>query len=343
MEITPIKPNAISLLSTLRCSAACDNCCFGCNPKQGRSMTYDEMKGYVDMGLETYPDTIKKFCLTGGECMLLGKDVDRILAYCKSRGLECSMVSNAFWATDYEKAFKTLKRLQRSGLALVAFSTGDDHNQYVPWTNVKNACLAAARLGLSPELRYEERPGHMSILRHIEADEEMSLFIKSRSIKIMMNTWMEYNNKGAGTRRTKVPFPEYREIKGCSSLFQDIIIDPYGEVYACCGIGACHIPQMRLGNVQREPIKDIYERAFNDFLKIWLYMDGPQAVLKYVHEKTGMKFNRHTKNHCDICRTIFTDKRIIPLIRDNFFDAAYYPLLLYNTRAEKENEERAKR
>lgn len=83
--------------------------------------------------------------------------------------------------------------------------------------------------------------------------------------------------------------------------------------------------------------------AFNDFLKIWLYMDGPQAVLKYVHEKTGMKFNRHTKNHCDICRTIFTDKRIIPLIRDNFFDAAYFPLLLYNTRAEKENEERAKR
>lgn len=54
MEITPIKPNAISLLSTLRCSAACDNCCFGCNPKQGRSMTYDEMKGYVDMGLEAY-------------------------------------------------------------------------------------------------------------------------------------------------------------------------------------------------------------------------------------------------------------------------------------------------
>ena len=93
----------------------------------------------------------------------------------------------------------------------------------------------------------------------------------------------------------------------------------------------------------REVAEKIYERAFNDFLKIWLYMDGPQAVLKYVHEKTGMKFNRHTKNHCDICRTIFTDKRIIPLIRDNFFDAAYYPLLLYNTRAEKENEERAKR
>lgn len=68
MTITPIKPSNITLLTTVRCTAACDNCCFGCTPKQGRTMTYEEMKTYVDKCLEAYPDTISSFDLTGGEC-----------------------------------------------------------------------------------------------------------------------------------------------------------------------------------------------------------------------------------------------------------------------------------
>lgn len=61
-----------------------------------------------------------------------------------------------------------------------------------------------------------------------------------------------------------------KEKTPCKHLFEDIIINPYGEVYACCGIGVCHIPQMRLGNIHQEPIQTIYERTFEDVLKIWL-------------------------------------------------------------------------
>ena len=66
MHIIRIKPIGITLLATLRCTAACDNCCFGCHPKQGRTMTFEEMKDYVDKSLEAYPDSIQKFGLTGG-------------------------------------------------------------------------------------------------------------------------------------------------------------------------------------------------------------------------------------------------------------------------------------
>ena len=99
MTVTHIKPSSIVLLTTLRCTAACDNCCFGCTPEQGRTMTLDEMKLYVDMCLEAYPDTISSLDLTGGECMMLGKDVDRIFSYARGKGLKCYMVSNGFWAT----------------------------------------------------------------------------------------------------------------------------------------------------------------------------------------------------------------------------------------------------
>lgn len=306
-------------------------------------MTYEEMKGYVDKILEAYPDTISTFDLTGGECMLLGRDVDKIFSYATSKGLTCSMVSNAFWAADYEKAFKTLKRLKRNGLRSVSFSTGDDHNRYVPWMNVRNASVAAARLGLKTELRIEGVFGRNDITDGLDSDAEIVTLIQQRKLSISRSPWMEYYNKGKKIRNWRISFYDTGEHRRCGTLFQNIIINPYGEVYACCGIGVCHIPQMRLGNINHEPIKAIYERAFEDFLKVWLFMEGPEKILKFVHEKTGQKFLWHTTHMCDICRVIFTDKSIIPLIKDNFYDAAYFPMISYESIAQTNNEYRRKR
>ena len=343
MNITPIKPSGIALLTTLRCTAACDNCCFGCTPIQGRSMTFEEMKEYVDMSIEAYPDSISSLDLTGGECMLLGKDIDKILAYAKSKGLKCFMVSNAFWASDYDKAYKTLKRLKSKGLTKVSFSTGNDHNQYVPWQNVRNAAVAAARLGFPTEIRVEDRIGYMSVLNHLNGDIDVVTLIKQGKLSMTTSPWMEYPNKAKKSRSWKIPLRDLDKPDPCKSLFENIIINPYGEVYACCGIGVCHIPQMRLGNIHQDNIKTIYERAFRDFLKIWLFTKGPHDVLKFVSEKTGQKFNWHTTHHCDLCRIIFTDKAIIPFIKEHFYDVAYFPLLSYEVEAKQANETRTKR
>lgn len=90
------------------------------------------------------------------------------------------------------------------------------------------------------------------------------------------------------------------------------------------------------------PIQTIYERAFEDVLKIWLYTEGPQDVLAFVKKKTGQKFNWHTRHNCDICRTIFTDKSILSILRDNVFEADSMPLLFYHCKAKTENERRTK-
>lgn len=345
MPVQIIKPNCITLLVTLRCTATCDNCCFGCNPEQGRSMTFEEMKAYVDMSLEAYPDSISKLSLTRGECMILRKDVEKIFAYAKSKGLECVMVSNAFWATDYDKAYNTLKRLRNKGLTSASFSTGYDHNKYVPWTNVRNAAVTAARLGIVSEIRVESQSWYdTTILRSLEADAEVLELVAQKKLSITSSPWMKYYNKEQKKARNyKITLWESEKKDPCNYLFQCIIINPYGEVYACCGIGVCHIPQMRLGNINKEPIKTIYERSFDDFLKIWLYCNGPQAILEFVQQKTGQKFIWHTRHHCDICRTIFTDKTIIPLLREYFHEVVYPTMMHYDIKATVENEARSKR
>ena len=44
-------------------------------------MTLEEMKHYVDVCIDAYPQSITRLALTGGECFLLGDDLDEIVRY----------------------------------------------------------------------------------------------------------------------------------------------------------------------------------------------------------------------------------------------------------------------
>lgn len=343
MRVKPIKPQAIHFLTTTRCTASCDNCCLGCTPGEGRDMTLEEMKEYVDECLDAYPDTITTLDLTGGECMLLGKDVEQIFCYARDRGLRCSMVSNAFWATSYDKVLRTLRRLSRCGLRQVSFSTGVEHGNHVPWQNARHAAVAAARLGITVELRIEQAYGCPDIGKDIEADPEVIELVRRGRLNLYRHTFVTYSNRRPKERSWKVPYYDYNDVHSCRNLFEGIVIDPYGNVYPCCGLGMCKNPYLLLGNIHREPIKTIYERAFDDFLKLWIYSKGPDAVLKFVHEKTGQKFQWHSRHICDICRIIFTDKTILPVVRDNFYEIAGSVMLAYNAYAKVSNDSRTKR
>lgn len=301
------------------------------------------MKSYVDKCLKAYPDTITHLDLSGGECMLLGKDIDRIFRYAKGKGLTCGMVSNAFWATDYKKAYRTLERLQRKGLSIASFSTGEDHDKYVPWMNVLNACVASATLGIDTTLRIEFHSKSTSVLDYMVADFRLADLVNQKKLKIKFDGWIDFNNKGNKPFTKKTAYQVSPKPMPCDSLFKSIIINPYGEVYACCGLGCCKIPQMRLGNINQESIKTIYERAFDDLLKLWLFVAGPQGVLNYVKETTGRRFMIRMRQQCAVCRIIFKDKTMLPYLRYKCPSLAPTIISSYNYKAELLNNARTKR
>lgn len=275
------------------------------------------MKSYVDKCLEVWPDTIKNMDITGGECMTNGKAVEGIVEYGTQRGLTVGALSNAFWATSKARATKTLESLYRKGLKIITFSTGDNHTHFVPFKNVRTAAIAAARIGLTPYIRVEVHYGSSPLKKDIEADEELVGLIKAKKINLSFDTWMDFVKKG---RNFKIDYIQDNDCIGCNGLFDTIPINPYGEVFACCGLPSPRLPYLRLGNINKEPIRDIYERNFNDVLKIWLKLYGPHNILKYVREKTGWKFNWHTSHICDLCRVVMSDPRIIPFLREHYYE-----------------------
>lgn len=69
-----IPPTTLSFITTNKCTAACKNCCFGCNPKNNMRLSLSVMKNHVDEAVKSYP-TIRSLVLTGGECFTLGGDL----------------------------------------------------------------------------------------------------------------------------------------------------------------------------------------------------------------------------------------------------------------------------
>jgi len=104
----------------------------------------------------------------------------------------------------------------------------------------------------------------------------------------------------------------------CTSLFNTIAINPYSEMFACCGLTAEYIPFFRLGNVKKHTVKEMYEQQFQDFLKIWLCTDGPEAILQYTDEKLKREKKKRIGHICFLCSEIFKNPENIEVIKKNY-------------------------
>ncbi|EGJ27896.1 hypothetical protein [Streptococcus porcinus] len=69
MVVSVIDPKSIGILTTMKCTAACQECCFECSPNRKERITFTEIKEIIDSIVIAFP-TIKVIAWTGGECTL---------------------------------------------------------------------------------------------------------------------------------------------------------------------------------------------------------------------------------------------------------------------------------
>lgn len=140
-------PRTLSISTTYKCTASCNNCCIRCTPNVKQLLDFDSIKSIIDEVLHTF-DSVEVVIFTGGESFLLGDSLVKAVKYVKEQRLLSRVVTNAYWAVSYDKAISTLRPLVEAGLTEINYSTGDDHQAFVPIQNIVNATLAANDLNL---------------------------------------------------------------------------------------------------------------------------------------------------------------------------------------------------
>ena len=328
MQTSKVLPKLGAVLLTYRCNAECDECCFECSPDiNSPKLSIEEIRSFIDQ--ISKKDEIQLLVWSGGECFLEYKTLAMGIDYAKRNGLNSRCVSNAFWASSIEQATKKLLPLQQSGLVELNFSTGDSHQKFVPIDRVLNATIAALRLGIKVFIAVEStNKSHFKpkdifenelYMNNIEGTELEKLFSVEPTVWVSFH---ENNNY------------DYGEIVGnsggCEGIFDTIALEPSFGLMGCCGITSNHIPEMHLGNVSEGDIYQRYLAQQEDFLKLWIFTEGPEAIVKQACEWLDIQAPKFY-HKCLYCAYLYQSDEMRSAITKNYHKVEDRVLKKYQT------------
>lgn len=316
-----IPPTTLSIITTYQCTSACKNCCFQSNPSRKEMLSVEDIKKYITDTTQAYP-SLKILVLTGGECFIYGDKLEDIIRHAKSCNLPTRIVSNGFWAKTYEIAYQKLSKLVEAGLMEINFSTGDDHLEYVSVEYIKNGVLASMKCGLTAVVNVESAHDREFESSFFTTDSELAKYIESGQLKIINGIWMPFTQTTANKMKESKAKKEKGEFcakdRGCEAMFNTITIDPNHRVIACCGLTSKQIKYLDLGDISKYPIKELYDKQFNDFLKIWIATDGPIAIMDFISKFIPINIDYRQQHSCLVCEKIFNTTQYLDILQNNY-------------------------
>ena len=312
-------PQSLALITTYACTARCNACCYGCTPERTERLSLDQLIAAISEARTAFP-SIRSIVFTGGEPMLLGDDLYEALRFAADLGAITRMVTNGYWARSTERAQEVVDCLFEAGLSELNISTGGDHRQWVPVDHAINGVLAAARAGLTTVLTAEEERDGTRVMDSLVNDPRINAFQRSHPnrhlLRVMRNVWVDFTP--CDTERCHVAPNRLTlrtaELTGCTSLFNAIALQPEGHWLSCCGLTNHRIPELVLGELGAISVRNEYIRHLNDFMKIWLFVEGPERILRFIEKpEEGIDFASHP---CEVCHHIFTNDKLHERIRE---------------------------
>lgn len=327
-ELAAWGPSSLTILPTYRCTAACQECCFECHPKlDSPQISIDRIVNYIDQAATSFPDSLKLVVFSGGECFLLGDDLVTAVSRAHAHNLLVRCVSNGYWGTSRHAARKRIRPLAEAGLTELNISTGDDHQKYVPFERVVNAAIEAALADVEVLIVIEGHESSHFKLDNLLHHERLMDFVrndpKGKHILWMNNIWIPFH-----ADREIQPFAEavrsedhVNELSGCDNVILNPVITPHQQFSSCCGLTMEHIPEMKMGRLSSTNFADLYRKQFQDFMKIWINVEGPERIMKFaVDHDESLTFPGGNTHPCETCAQVYRNPRIQDVLRKHWHE-----------------------
>jgi MoaA/NifB/PqqE/SkfB family radical SAM enzyme len=129
-----------------KCTAKCEMCCLNASPQCNEKIDYKQISEYI-LSSKEMPE-IKIIHFSGGEAFLYYKDLLSLIRLCTDIEKSTSVITNGFWATNYEITLQRLKELKEAGLYAIGVSYDEFHAKFISINNIKNILRASKELDL---------------------------------------------------------------------------------------------------------------------------------------------------------------------------------------------------
>jgi hypothetical protein len=333
-----VSPTSATILASYNCSAACQHCCFDSHPGIQTRLSLREILRFIDEA--SILKTLKLVVFSGGECFLLGNDLDIAIKYATDKGLATRCVTNGYWAISEDRALRRLQEVKNAGLKEINFSTGDFHQKFVPQQNIINGVLASTKLDMMTVVMVELQKERQVIGNSLANDPKISQLLSSLSkdgkllLQIIESHWMPMSLEEEVKQNQEMYASKYNIHKkqGCRDILNNIVATPTGKLGVCCGLSRDLIPELNLDITEGKSISDIYKEAATDFMKIWLFVEGPEKILAWAGIKDPeIRWENKYAHHCHACLALYKDDKVRKVLRKYYYEKVEEVLLKYST------------
>ncbi|MFA6030402.1 MAG: hypothetical protein WC969_11150 [Elusimicrobiota bacterium] len=303
-------------LTTFKCSISCGDCCFKCSPQSEGEFPLPKLLRIIERVPESFP-TIKLVVFTGGECFLRGKDLLTVIRAATEKGLLTRCVTNGYWATDDNTASEWARELKAAGLGDINFSTGNEHQKYIPFERVAIGARHCAEEGINTLLVIEGHPGPVEFTeKQARAHPLLTEFLrteKGKNLDLLTAPWISTRDGRSAARKEP-------KCHGCEHVMETLVFTPDEHLLSCCGLTVSHIPEFDMGRIEdASDVVEKYREQCSDFLRLWLRVEGPMAILEYAVQK-GADFAKAAPlvHPCEACRAIFNEKSLRTVLEETY-------------------------
>jgi hypothetical protein len=227
------------------------------------------------------------------------------------------IVRNGAWANRLPREHAVCGQIREAGLSEFNLSTGRDHQQWVDHATVVNAAEAAVEAGIRVLVTIETETEDSRCLATFRSDPRVARLAENALFGLQSHYWMPFH-RDAPSRRQVADVDQLR--KGCSQVFDNVVVTPRDEVAACCGLTFEHIPEMRLGTCDGHNLADTWRTQEEDFLKHWIKVDGPYSIVeRLLGERAAAKLDG-VVHQCQACALLHLDPDVRAELARRYLD-----------------------
>jgi organic radical activating enzyme len=271
---------------------------------------------------------IRNLCLTGGEPFCNPQNLLLISSYADRSGLSVAAETNAFWASSRESALDTLQ--QFPALQSIAIGTDVYHQQFIPFSNIRNALWAAKELHRRATVELcTDKPDEESF--HFLLESLLTLVDTPDDIAI--TTIYPVGRASRLKHNSPLPASDITVVPPCSKFGAPVVF-PDGRVMACAGPLQMYSREcpLFLGSLLEQSLEEILERAEMNpvlhIIRIW----GPHKLLSLIREygfDSRLPKREHKGSHCELCFRLLRNEKVVGILEHILQDQQIRHVLAY--------------